>query len=82
MDPPWYRFQRNANQPYASLGLGYCAAMVRAMIDCVVFAARSRSHARKTGARAGQCDQAGQDRAKKRKKDNSLIHSAPNPSSG
>ena len=25
MDPPWYRFQRNANQPYASLGLGYCA---------------------------------------------------------
>jgi radical SAM superfamily enzyme YgiQ (UPF0313 family) len=29
MDPPWYRFQRNANQPYASLGLGYVGAMVR-----------------------------------------------------
>ena len=29
MDPPWYRFQKNANQPYASLGLTYLAAMVR-----------------------------------------------------
>ncbi|MCW5893774.1 MAG: radical SAM protein [bacterium] len=37
MDPPWYRFQQNANQPYASLGLTYCAAMVREQHDVVVY---------------------------------------------
>ncbi len=37
MDPPWYRFQKNANQPYASLGLTYCAAMVREDHDVVVY---------------------------------------------
>lgn len=37
MDPPWYRFQKNANQPYASLGLTYCAAMVREQHDVVVY---------------------------------------------
>jgi len=37
MDPPWYRFQQNANQPYASLGLTYCAAMVRDRHEVVVY---------------------------------------------
>lgn len=37
MDPPWYRFQRNANQPYASLGLGYCAAMVRERHEVAIY---------------------------------------------
>ncbi len=37
MDPPWYRFQKNANQPYASLGLTYCAAMVRDAHDVAVY---------------------------------------------
>ena len=57
------------------------AAMVRTMVGCMVFTTWSRPLARETGTRAGQRDQAGQDRAKKRKKDDRLIHSAPSPSS-
>lgn len=37
MDPPWYRFQKNANQPYASLGLGYVAAMVRDQHEVAIY---------------------------------------------
>ena len=37
MDPPWYRFQKNANQPYASLGLTYLAAMVRDTHEVAVY---------------------------------------------
>jgi hypothetical protein len=62
-------------------GVSDRAAMVRAMVGCMVFTARSWPLARKTGTRAGQRDQAGQDRTKKRKKDDRLIQSAPSPSS-
>jgi hypothetical protein len=54
-------------------------AMGRTMAGCMVFTTRSRALARETGARAGQRDQAGQDRAKQRKKDDRLIHSAYAP---
>jgi hypothetical protein len=53
------------------------AAMVRIMVGCMVFTTRSGPLARETDARARQRNQAGQDRAKKRKKDNRLIHSRP-----
>ena len=62
---------RRMNEPGA---VAFCCAVVWPMIRCAIFSGRYRAFPRKTRARAGKRDNAGQDCAEEREKDNCLVH--------